>query len=318
MTPRPADDRFAFEPLQQAAAARFPGLAVVEPIGRSLKALLLRGLLGGAPVTVKKLVDDRPLWRWYFEREVTLLEGFVTGPPPVAFPRLIDADRAGGWLLVEYLPGPPLASRRWADGQLDPALVRALVEAQQRLAAWPDGLRLAPSSAPPPAVAQEIRSRLLEDPSAPLAWCTDGIILGNHIGIIPAEPAALAVAALVRHPRVVFAHGDLLLRNVLADGPADSAGVALIDWECAGAHPEGWDLAILWANLLPSQRAPIDTLVARWTPPARAAFHACALFAITRELKFRGAHLRPRPRDAREAQLRADLADRGRSLGAMA
>ncbi len=73
----------------------------------------------------------------------------------------------------------------------------------------------------------------------------------------------------------MFAHGDVLLRNIVMDGDAP----VLVDWECAGGHPPEWDRALLWSQLGPVSRA---ELAAGATPR----FHATCAFALAREIRF--------------------------------
>jgi thiamine kinase-like enzyme len=115
------------------------------------------------------------------------------------------------------------------------------------------------------------------------------------------------IAAVRGCPALAFAHGDLLLRNLVRDG----GDVAWIDWECAGAHPRDWDLALLWVGLPADVRPRVEAVVrddasstGRW-----AAFLAGVAFALAREIKFRVFSFR-RPRtDAVVARLEDTLAD---------
>jgi hypothetical protein len=263
---------------------------------RTLKSLVIAGDSDSGPVLCKKLVHADPLWRWYFARELELCRRFTEEPPPLRVARLIASDPARALLIVEELPGPPLARLRRAAA-LDAALLAPVVDLCLRLGAWERGLALAPAAPPPAAARHAMRARLLEDPSAPVTWVCDGIERGVALGLCDAELAAAMLAAIEAHPRTAFAHGDLLPRNLLrVDG-----GLAPVDWECAGSHLEGWDRALLWANL-PAARARLEATVTG-DGAARAAFWACAGFSLVRELKFR----RARPGAPRTAELRAEL-----------
>ena len=87
-------------------------------------------------------------------------------------------------------------------------------------------------------------------PTAPLAWCLEGLERGAALGLLDVADASRAQRALRGHPETVFSHGDALLRNVLRT----PSGLVAVDWECAGLHPEGWDLALLWPALYPHQK----------------------------------------------------------------
>ncbi len=264
---------------------------------RTLKSLVLAGDSDAGPVLCKKLVREDALWRWYFARELALQRAFAAEPPPLRVARALGADPERALLLVEELPGPPLARLRRLEEPLDPALIADAVELCTSLARWQRGLALAPSDPPPPAARRAMRARLLEDPSAPEAWVREGIERATELGLCDAELAGASLAAIAVHPRVAFAHGDLLPRNLLrVDG-----GLAPVDWECAGSHLEGWDRALLWANL-PQARAALEAAAGE-APRERAAFWACVGFALVRELKFR----RARPGDPRALELRTEL-----------
>jgi hypothetical protein len=168
------------------------------------------------------------------------------------------------------------------------------------------GLEISPREPPPPPTRRAIRNRLLEDPSDPIGWVRDGIARGSRLGLCEEGLARAMLDALDRHPRVVFAHGDLLPRNLLRVGD----GLAPVDWECAGSHPESWDRALLWANL-PAARPRIEAGL-DVNGRGRRAFWACAGFALVRELKFQ----RGRP-SARADALRQELERVRAELGAI-
>ena len=140
-----------------------------------------------------------------------------------------------------------------------------------------------PGEPPPPRVRAQLRARLLEDPTAP-TWIADG---AARCGL----PARVVDA--IRALPVAFAHGDLLLRNVVAD--ADGGELGFVDWECAGPYPAGWDRALLWTQLGPASRAHLAA------PPA-----LCA-FALAREIRFLHA-FRASDRHPELVRHRADLA----------
>jgi hypothetical protein len=183
----------------------------------------------------------------------------------------VCADR--GVLVVERLTGEPLATKRRPNAALPIATVAGLVDARLRLAAWTG---TPPSSPPPPRVRSQLRDRLLEDPTAPVEWIRDGFARAARRAIVTPAEARELDAAVATHAPIAFGHGDLLLRNVVGDG--------LVDWECAGTHVHDWDLALLWTQLSPSSRAPIDQAIG--AGPRRDAFRALCAFALIREVRF--------------------------------
>jgi len=261
------------------ARASFPALAEVRPLATSVKCTLFAATLDGAPVVVKALRRDVAPWRWYFARELALLDAFARAPPPVAAPRLVAADLAAGVAVLTRLDGEALSRGRFVAGPLSPRTLAALLDRVAALARWREGLSLA-TAPPPPTEAAAVRERLLEDPTAPGRWCADTLARAAEAGAIPAGLAAWATEAL---PSAVdFAHGDLLPRNVLVcDGE-----VALVDWECAGAFTRGWDLAQLWAALPASQRPAAEEAAGALGLTARG-FAAVALVALARERFYR-------------------------------
>jgi hypothetical protein len=286
--------------LEREAQALLPGLRRAGPLRRSLKSRLLPCELDGEPLLVKQLARDDALWRWYFARELELYRSFAAEPPPCRLPRLRAADAERRLLVLERFAESPLATTRLASGALDARVLEALALTCDALAGWTRGLELAPREPPAPAAVRELRRRLLEDPSAPLGWVREGIARCAALGILAGADAAAALDALAAHPAVTFAHGDLLPRNAFA---LPGGAVALVDWECAGAHPAGWDRALLWVNA-PAARARLEADLD--AGEAAGTFWACVLFALGREIKFR--RRGGRDDDARVAALRAELA----------
>jgi hypothetical protein len=260
--------------------------------------------VAGEPVIAKVLFHPDPLWRWYFEREVVRYRHFAQTPPPVRVPRLFAEDLSRGILLLERLAGPPLSTRRVGTRPLASASVQALLDGLDRLNAAP----LPPPAFedPPPEIRRALRSKLLEDPTAPLAWVLDGFRRCRHLGLLPGDTVARMELALQQSPTLAFGHGDLLLRNVLRDGE----GVALVDWECAGLHPLDWDRALLWALAPEGARRLVEERVRQADPSGRrfCAFVAAVLFALARELYFGRARKKPGRQGPTEARVRASLA----------
>jgi hypothetical protein len=301
--------------LAREVAEVLPRFSARGPLLRSLKSHLLRGTVDGAPVFIKKLARDEPLWRWYFERELRLYRRFADAPPHVPVPRLLHADPARSLLVLEDA-GEPLSMLRRLRGELDTPTRAALLAAPGAIASYRSGAQPASPAevSPSPPAHREMRRRLLEDPSDPLGWVVQGIARAARLGLLEAGLAARMDRALAEHPALAFAHGDLLPRNLLR---SPEGRLVVIDWECSGAHPEGWDRALLWANA-PSLRAGLEAALASSPPPSRRAFWACVGFALARELKFRrpaAAARAPAGEDPVTAVLRGELVLVDRALG---
>lgn len=249
------------------------------------KSELLAGELDGAPVVAKRLARANDVWAWYLAREIAVYRGFAATPPPFRVPALIAAD--DDVLVIERVPGAPLASRRSPLAVLEDAVLAGLLAQRAQLAtyAFADGPR------PAPAVRAQLRARFLEDPSDP-HWIRDGLARAARRGLLPAVAAARIAGNL--DDATAGSHGDLLLRNVV--------GGVLVDWECAGPHPIDWDLALLWTQLAPVHRPLIET-AARGR-----GFLGVVAFALVRELAILHAFGKG-PRDASVARLTRELDD---------
>lgn len=272
--------------------AAAPKIGALEPLGRSLKCEVLGGILDGAPVVAKVLTHRDPVWRWYFEREARVLERL---PRPIAAPALIACDLAAGVMILERREGRPLARHRKVSGPVDGAVIDAALAIAGR--AGSADLDAVDSGPPPQAIRDEMRRRLLEDPTAPRAWFVEGIDRCRALGLV-GETHAERLRALLGAAEIAAGHGDLLPRNILA-GAGVSLPVTVIDWECAGRHLRDWDRALLWANLTPAGRARVEASVA---PERIEAFRALCAFALAREVKF------ARSLSPSRARLEADLA----------
>jgi hypothetical protein len=211
---------------------------------RYRKSLIVPGQVDGRPVVAKcslRLDPDSP-WRWYAEREQCLYEHFARDPPPVRVPDLVAGDPSLGVLVIERLEGLPLATRRRVSRPLGRALLARLCEMTERLAAW--GIDSPPVIVPSRRQRMRMRASLLEDPAAPNDWCVAAAERCAALGLLDVE-----TSDALRGRRCEFSHGDLLLRNVLEiDGE-----LGLVDWECAGPHPAGWDRALLAVQVVESE-----------------------------------------------------------------
>lgn len=278
--PAPHDD-FA-----TACARACPGFRARGAPRRAFKSELLDGDVDGLAVVGKRVVRTTAVWTWYFAREVALYEAFAATPLPIRAPALVGAR--DGVLVVTRVPGAALATQRHPAVALATATVHAFVALRAALAAWPGR---APATLPTPAVRAQLRERLLEDPTAPLVWIRSGIARCARRGLIGADAARRMDDALADHAPVAFGHGDLLLRNSVAE-PDGTLG--LVDWECAGPHVYDWDLALLWSQLAPDARAVLEAAIGS-EPRRRRAFLALAAFALAREVRFARSFAGARP-----------------------
>jgi aminoglycoside phosphotransferase len=251
------------------------GFRADEPPRRARKSELLYGELDGKPVVAKRVLKANPVWEWYLEREMAVYRALMERPPGIRFPRLYAAEH--GVLVIERLPGEPLATKRRPAAALPIRTISALISIHDQLAAWAGKL---PPLPPSPRVRAQLRERLLEDPTS--TWIRDGVRWCGRRGVLDETLARNIDETLGAYAPVAFGHGDLLLRNVIAD---DDDDVGLVDWECAGTHTRDWDLALLWTQLAPAARTIVEDAVRdsgiRWR-----AFLGLVVFALARELKF--------------------------------
>lgn len=248
------------------------------------------GQIEGLPAVAKLLGPRDGPWRWYFERELAVYRAFERDAWPVRVPRLYAADVDEGVMVLERIEGEVLCETRAARRAIDGTILRALLDGLERFATIAiDDPRL-PTLEPTAAERAALRARLLEDPSAPIAWVREGLVASARRGLLPDALARAAIAAIDDHPRARTSHGDLLLRNVMTvrDGRDP---LAWIDLECVGPHAEGWDLALLWVNVCDEDRPAIEARVEQLGDDrARRAWTACALFACARERLYRRRH----------------------------
>ena len=258
-------------------ASVVPGFVALGPPRRARKSELLEGEVGGAPVLAKRLLKPNPVWAWYQEREIAMYRALAEKPSGVRMPRLIAASR--DVLVIERLDGEPLATKRRPRAALPIRTIAAILTIHEQLASWSGRV---PDIQPSALVRAQLRERLLEDPTEPVDWVRGGILRCGRRGLIEDKVAQRIADALGEHAPVSFAHGDLLLRNVIA---AEDDDLALVDWECAGRHVRDWDLALLWTQLAPLARGFIEDAVRdssrRWR-----AFLGLVVFALCREVRF--------------------------------
>ena len=262
--------------LGELCAAVCPGFRVVGEPHRARKSELVWGELAGAPVIAKRAAKPNPVWDWYLEREIAIYRELDARRPGVRMPRLVGAGQ--GVLVIERLPGEPLATERHPRAMLPIRTIASLIAIRDELTAWTYPVLTA---APSPRVRGQLRDRLLEDPSAPVAWVRDGVARCGRSGLLDPAVARRIDDALAAHAPIGFSHGDLVLNNVIADEDDD---VGLVDWECAGVHVRDWDLALLWTQLAPRARIFVEDAV-RDTRPRWRAFLGLVAFALAREVR---------------------------------
>ncbi len=238
-------------------------------VRRSIKCVLEPCRFEGRDAIRKRLEQATPPWRFYMRREIALYREFAKVDLPVRVPKMLDADAEGGFIVLERIEGEPLSTRRHVVPQDRPTW-EALAVAARAIRS----IRCAVDVAPTADDVRAMRRRLLEDPTSPTGWISDGLLECARRGLIEAEVAA-RLAKDVKGS--AFQHGDLLPRNVIRDG----AGLVVVDWECAGPHAEGWDAALLSVFAPPWARASL----AEGLDPA--SVRACFVFALLREIAFR-------------------------------
>jgi Ser/Thr protein kinase RdoA (MazF antagonist) len=197
---------------------------------------------------VAKVRPPAPDARRRFRNELRVNRMLVERPPPVPTARLVGHDVQHRRLAFEAVAGEPLGPKyphRLTTGQ-----VEALVDLAGRLDGYQPRRQWFRRVDPVRRLRLARRAGLLDD----------------------ADLEALSPRAHRLRGRLRFAHGDLTARNVLAGGvgaaggvggtggPGGDAGPTLIDWEWAGLHPPGYDLAFLWYSLveLPDARARVE------------------------------------------------------------
>jgi hypothetical protein len=157
-----------------------------------------------------------------FRNEMRVNRMLTACPPPVRTPSLLGYETRTRSLTFAALPGEPIGPKYPRD------LPTADIDAVLRIA------RELRQYNPP-------RRRWMRRLNTERR-----LALAARLGVLDSRDAdALAAVARRHHTRLRFAHGDLVVRNVLRQG----ADAALIDWEWAGLYPTGYDDAIFWFSL---------------------------------------------------------------------
>lgn len=249
-------------------------------VAQSVKTHTVRGVLRGQPVVAKVLSHDAPHWRWYLEREIALYRAFERCPPPLRIPRLIAADEAAGALLLEDCRGRLLGRGRRAAARMNAELATQVAEALLRLADWE------PPELPEPATQLPPRSggRPLPDPLASVPWLEACVTRWTARELLDqATGSALRERLAVAPLELTFAHGDLLLRNVIQTRHER----VYFDWEFAGRYPFGWDLGLLWVGLREAARDALEQAIHQLPRTRREQALLGAVLAAARELEVR-------------------------------
>jgi tRNA A-37 threonylcarbamoyl transferase component Bud32 len=237
------------------------------PVRRSIKCVLEPCTHRGRPAIRKRLEKTSPPWRFYMRREIALYEAYAKAKLPVRVPKMLAHDAERGFIVLERIEGHPLAPTRHKV-PTDRATWSEIVDVARAIRTMRFSIVVKPDADDVAAM----RARLLEDPTSP--WIAEGMIECARRKLID-ERVAKKLAKDLKPP--VFAHGDLLLRNVLRD----ERGLVVVDWECAGPHAEGWDAALLSVFAPPFARAALAEGV------DANSLRACFVFALLREIVFR-------------------------------
>jgi hypothetical protein len=298
------DSAQVLEAARDATRDVIPGFVPHRVIARSVKTHLVLGTLrDGREVVAKVLSNPAPHWRWYLSWEIALYGVFHSQPPPVRVPALLAADAEQGVLVLEHCRGRLLSHGRNAAARVGPRTIETLTAGLLDLSQWPHAPR-APGGAEGALDGDRgPRARALPNPRDTVAWLGRCVDRWRERGLLEAETCARLGRRLARPVELGFAHGDLLLRNVIEE----QTGLALVDWEFAGKYPFGWDLGLLWVGLGAAQRSALERII-DVLPLARGEqVRLCALLAAARELEVRRVSLRQGPEHPLVLRLERDL-----------
>jgi hypothetical protein len=186
--------------------------------GRSVTGRTADGTdMPAAEETIRLLPTDRQL----FLNECRILALFGEDGPPIRVPEVRFMDPDVGVLTTYWIDGTPLGPKR--PTSLDGSdLARAIAVAQTIGRYWPASTAL---------------HRL------PV---TDHLRYHVNRGSLRAGEVVMIASAIAVHPiRWHFAHGELTARHLIKQ---PSGELAVIEWQRAGIHPAGYDLATLWCT----------------------------------------------------------------------
>lgn len=190
---------------------------------------------GGLRVFVKSATDEES--RSDLRREAGVLARLGGASAPLWAPRLVEWSETRGTLSTEVVEGVDLATRARSAGILEPvagsALGTALAVLHREYRALAD--EVGPAQSGPVGVhrptPQGMR-RLSAGAMDALVFLQRSRSLCTHLDRLCVPP-----------DEVTLIHGDVRLENVMV-GPS---GLALVDWEHAGAGEGLWDVAFAMA-----------------------------------------------------------------------
>lgn len=246
-----------------AAAKVCPGFVAGAVMRRTQKSVLMTGSVGRNPVVVKYLADDSSHWMQRLRHEISAYRTFTRQRPPVRVPRLFGADPERRVLVMEHVPGRPVAAERHPGAALARGDIRAVLQAFGALNAWK-----------PPAGSFQAAFDYLPRVQRYHAL---GLLTDRDAGDL-----AQLMRGLSRLP-LQLCHGDAMFSNVLLT----SHGPALVDWEFVGYHLPGYDLAVLWSLLArdPLTRRQIVQVAQQSGSFARDAFLVNLMLVLVREIR---------------------------------
>lgn len=266
----------SLELLSEAALRLCGDFVAVGPGFRTGKCELLRGVTPAGLVFAKRLIETGTLWRRLFAREIENYKLFQLTPPPVRVPRLVAADARQNLLIIEAVDGLSLATDRYPASEPDRNQLLSVIATADVLGRWRK----------PPGSAREQERGDVTLPGEPnvTEWYAGRIrrAAGESDFLPPRDADALLALARLGGEIAEFAHGDLLLTNVLA-----CPEIVLIDWEFGGEYIAGWDLAVLWTicQAHSSARSLIEEHVAAWPVERRQCFLLNQVVVVEREIR---------------------------------
>ncbi|MFC9926398.1 aminoglycoside phosphotransferase family protein [Streptomyces sp. NPDC127190] len=245
-----------------------PEFAPVQVLRRNGRSVLLVGTTGRSTAVAKCLLDQSPAWAERSRHEIAAYRSFVRHRPPVRVPRLIAADPDNCTLVIERMPGRPVAFQRHPTEAPSRTDIRTALGAVCRVNAWR-----------PPAGTFDMPL----DYGARITRYHDlGLLTDRDLGDLQKLLHGIA-HEVGRHGMLQFNHGDALLSNILLS----PAGPVLVDWEHAGWYLPGYDLATLWLVLgdAPAARRQISQIAQSAGPASRDAFLVNLMLLLTREIR---------------------------------
>ncbi|MBF6333495.1 phosphotransferase [Nocardia transvalensis] len=239
------------------------GISLGTVVHRTDKTLLVSGALaGGQQVAVKYRLDDAEFWRTTWAHELAAYDQFTAAAAPMPAPRLIwtDDDRI---MVLEWVPGQPLAADRYPAQPLTAAQIDAVLDAVTRVTGW----------SPPPSA---VFATPFDYPARVDRYRSAGYLTDDDAATL--RPLLTAVSTRE------LAHGDLVPPNVLLGPVRGGLAATLLDWEFCGWYLPCYDLALLDTVLgahNPALRERIDAQVA--AAGTQVPFAINLMMVITRE-----------------------------------